>query len=81
MFEAFKKLRPGIPLKWFIGKMKQDKRMGMSEFSEKRCVLFATDVASRGLDFRKTVDWVVQVSYSSRMGGFSTQSLVWLRMN
>lgn len=32
-----------------------------SQFSEKRCVLFSTDVASRGLDFNKAVDWVVQV--------------------
>lgn len=32
-----------------------------SEFCEKRSVLFSTDVASRGLDFNKAVDWVVQV--------------------
>lgn len=35
-----------------------------SQFCEKRSVLFSTDVASRGLDFNKTVDWVVQVIYS-----------------
>ncbi|KAL5730798.1 RNA helicase [Ranunculus cassubicifolius] len=63
VFEAFKKLRPGIPLKCLHGKMKQEKRMAIySQFSsEKRSVLFATDVASRGLDFNKAVDWVVQV--------------------
>jgi len=34
-----------------------------SEFcEEKRSVLFSTDVAARGLDFNKAVDWVVQVS-------------------
>lgn len=60
--EAFKKLRPGIPLKCLHGRMKQGRRMGIySEFCEQRSVLFSTDVASRGLDFNKAVDWVVQV--------------------
>lgn len=62
VFEAFKKLRPGIPLKCLHGRMKQDRRMGIySQFCEQRSVLFSTDVASRGLDFNKAVDWVVQV--------------------
>uniref|UniRef100_A0A5B7AWX3 ATP-dependent RNA helicase n=1 Tax=Davidia involucrata TaxID=16924 RepID=A0A5B7AWX3_DAVIN len=64
VFEAFKKLRPGIPLKCLHGRMKQERRMGIySQFceEEKRSVLFSTDVASRGLDFNKAVDWVVQV--------------------
>ncbi|KAK9268616.1 hypothetical protein L1049_000373 [Liquidambar formosana] len=62
VFEAFKKLRPGIPLKCLHGRMKQEKRMGIySQFCEKRSVLFSTDVASRGLDFNKAVDWVVQM--------------------
>ncbi|KAG6634596.1 DEAD-box ATP-dependent RNA helicase 32 [Carya illinoinensis] len=61
VFEAFKKLRPGIPLKCLHGRMKQERRMGIySQFCEKRSVLFSTDVASRGLDFNKAVDWVVQ---------------------
>ncbi|CAK9321847.1 unnamed protein product [Citrullus colocynthis] len=76
VFETFKKLRPGIPLKCLHGRMKQDKRMGIySAFCEKRSVLFSTDVASRGLDFNKAVDWVVQVdcpedvaSYIHRVG-------------
>ncbi|XP_048130255.1 DEAD-box ATP-dependent RNA helicase 32 isoform X2 [Rhodamnia argentea] len=76
VYEAFKKLRPGIPLKCLHGRMKQEKRMGIySEFCEKRSVLFSTDVASRGLDFNKAVDWVVQVdcpedvaSYIHRVG-------------
>ncbi|KAL3508496.1 hypothetical protein ACH5RR_027897 [Cinchona calisaya] len=62
VFETFKKLRPGIPLKCLHGRMKQEKRLGIySEFCEQRSVLFSTDVASRGLDFDKAVDWVVQM--------------------
>ncbi|KAH0990820.1 hypothetical protein GBA52_002303 [Prunus armeniaca] len=76
VFEAFKKLRPGTPLKCLHGKMKQEGRMGTySQFTEKHSVLFSTDVASRGLDFNKAVDWVVQVdcpedvaSYIHRVG-------------
>lgn len=61
-FEVFKKLRPGIPLKSIYGRMSQEKRAAIySQFCEKTSVLFATDVASRGLDFNKNVDWVVQV--------------------
>ncbi|XP_058749005.1 DEAD-box ATP-dependent RNA helicase 32-like [Vicia villosa] len=41
--------------------MKQEKRMAIySAFCENHSVLFATDVAARGLDFNKAVDWVVQ---------------------
>lgn len=62
VFETFKKLRPGIPLKCLHGRMKQNIRMGIySHFCETRSVLFSTDVAARGLDFNKGVDWVVQV--------------------
>ncbi|XP_015973197.1 DEAD-box ATP-dependent RNA helicase 32 [Arachis duranensis] len=76
VFEAFKKLHPGIPLKCLHGRMKQERRMAIySEFCEKRSVLFSTDVAARGLDFNKAVDWVVQVdcpenvaSYIHRVG-------------
>ncbi|XP_058112217.1 DEAD-box ATP-dependent RNA helicase 32 [Magnolia sinica] len=61
VYEAFKKLRPGIPLKCLHGRMKQERRMGIYfQFCEKRSVLFSTDVAARGLDF-PAVDWVVQV--------------------
>ncbi|XVF34008.1 hypothetical protein REPUB_Repub18cG0020300 [Reevesia pubescens] len=61
VFEAFKKLRPGIPLKCLHGRMNQEKRMGIYfQFCESHSVLFSTDVASRGLDFNKAVDWVVQ---------------------
>uniref|UniRef100_A0A7N0UW60 ATP-dependent RNA helicase n=1 Tax=Kalanchoe fedtschenkoi TaxID=63787 RepID=A0A7N0UW60_KALFE len=62
VFEAFKHLRPGIPLKCIHGRMKLNVRAAIcEEFSEQNSVLFATDVASRGLDFKKAVDWVVQV--------------------
>ncbi|XP_019190349.1 PREDICTED: DEAD-box ATP-dependent RNA helicase 32 [Ipomoea nil] len=63
VYEAFRKLRPGVPLKCLHGRMKLEKRIGIySQFrEEKRSVLFSTDVASRGLDFNKAVDWVVQV--------------------
>ncbi|KAJ6797561.1 DEAD-box ATP-dependent RNA helicase 32 isoform X2 [Iris pallida] len=61
VYEAFKKLRPGIPLKCLHGRMKQDVRMAVYlQFCEKTSVLFSTDVASRGLDF-PAVDWVIQV--------------------
>ncbi|KAG1347345.1 DEAD-box ATP-dependent RNA helicase 32 [Cocos nucifera] len=61
VYEAFKKLRPGIPLKCLHGRMKQNVRMAIYlEFCEKTCILFSTDVASRGLDF-PAVNWVVQV--------------------
>ncbi|KAL4422731.1 hypothetical protein ABPG75_008928 [Micractinium tetrahymenae] len=61
LFEALRKLRPGVPLRALHGKMNQYKRMGVFyEFCEaKAMVLFATDIAARGLDF-PTVDWVVQ---------------------
>ncbi|KAI3810040.1 hypothetical protein L1987_19647 [Smallanthus sonchifolius] len=76
VYEAFKKLRPGIPLKCLHGRMKQVKRMFiLQQFVEERSVLFSTDVSSRGLDFNKGVDWVVQVdcpedvaSYIHRVG-------------
>ncbi|KAI3844555.1 hypothetical protein MKX03_020372 [Papaver bracteatum] len=79
VFEVFKKLQPGIPLKSLHGRMKLKKRMMIySQFceSETCSVLFSTDVSSRGLDFKKQpVDWVVQVdcpddekSYIHRVG-------------
>ncbi|KAL8033575.1 hypothetical protein ABFX02_13G168200 [Erythranthe guttata] len=76
VYEAFRKLRPGISLKCLHGRMKQDRRMGIyAQFCEEESVLFSTDVASRGLDFNKNVDWVVQVdcpedvaSYIHRVG-------------
>ncbi|MEW5308593.1 MAG: hypothetical protein WDW38_000538 [Sanguina aurantia] len=62
VYEAFRRLRPGIPLRALHGGMKQMKRTTVySEFcNDKATVLLATDVAARGLDF-PTVDWVLQV--------------------
>eukprot|EP00126_Sphaerothecum_destruens_P005329 Sdes_comp18702_c0_seq1m9003 len=61
MYESFRRLRPGVPVMALYGKQKQEKRMGMyDEFSRKEyAVLFATDIAARGLDF-PSVHWVIQ---------------------
>ncbi len=61
VYTAFKKLRPGVPLRALHGGMKQGKRMGsFQEFNSSRAaVMFATDVAARGLDFPE-IEWVVQ---------------------
>lgn len=60
--EAFRRLRPGIPLSCLHGRMKQMARMAtFYKYNEtKHALLFATDVAARGLDF-PDVDWVLQV--------------------
>ena len=62
VFEAFCKMQPGIPLLHLHGKQKQAARLTMySRFTSlQHAVLFATDIAARGLDF-PSVDWVVQV--------------------
>lgn len=61
VYEAFRRLRPGVPLRALHGRMSQYKRMGVyQQFCDSKAgVLFATDVAARGLDF-PNVDWVVQ---------------------
>lgn len=61
-FETFRHLRPGIPLMHIHGKQKQAKRLEIySKFtSSAHSVLFATDIAARGLDF-PSVNWVVQL--------------------
>ncbi|GBF94447.1 ATP-dependent RNA helicase [Raphidocelis subcapitata] len=61
VYSAFKKLRPGVPLRALHGGMKQGKRMAaFQEYcASKAAVMIATDVAARGLDF-PAVDWVVQ---------------------
>lgn len=62
VFEAFCKMQPGIPLLHLHGKQKQATRLTTySRFtSSQHAVLFATDIAARGLDF-PSVGWVVQV--------------------
>ena len=60
--ESFCKLHPGVQLLCLHGGMHQLKRMAVyDKFCSKHfVVMFATDIASRGLDF-PAVDWVVQV--------------------
>lgn len=62
VFETFCKLHPGMPLLNLHGKQKQTKRLDIFQryTSMKAAVLFATDIAARGLDF-PAVDWVLQV--------------------
>ncbi|GJN32464.1 hypothetical protein PR202_gb20978 [Eleusine coracana subsp. coracana] len=61
VFEVFKKLRPGIPLKCMHGRMHHHVQQAVvADFNESTSVLFSTDISSRGLDI-KNVDWVVQV--------------------
>jgi ATP-dependent RNA helicase DDX10/DBP4 len=62
IYEAFRKMQPGIPLLHLHGRQKQTARMEITaKFgAAKESCLFSTDVAARGLDF-PAVDWVVQV--------------------
>ncbi|KAL3276680.1 hypothetical protein HHI36_012050 [Cryptolaemus montrouzieri] len=62
IFEIFSKLRPGISLMALYGTLHQLRRMEIyKSFARKSsAVLFATDLAARGLDFPE-VHWVVQV--------------------
>ncbi|TMW47853.1 hypothetical protein DOY81_007067, partial [Sarcophaga bullata] len=62
IYEIFCKLRPGTSLLALYGTLHQDRRIGIyNDFVKKsNVVLFATDIASRGLDF-PSVNWVVQL--------------------
>ena len=62
IFEVFRRLRPGVTVLALHGAMQQLKRMEMyNSFCRKEnAVLFATDIAARGLDF-PAVDWVLQL--------------------
>lgn len=62
VFETFCKMHPGVPLLNLHGKQKQSARLTMYQkfTSMSHAVLFATDIAARGLDF-PSVDWVVQL--------------------
>ncbi|KAG6898320.1 hypothetical protein C0992_011912 [Termitomyces sp. T32_za158] len=61
-FETFCKMHPGISLLQLHGKQKQTARISVYNkfISSSHAVLFATDIAARGLDF-PAVDWVVQL--------------------
>lgn len=60
--DLFCRMKPGISINSLHGGLHQHKRMDIyNKFHDVRhCVLLATDVASRGLDF-PDVDWVVQL--------------------
>lgn len=62
VYEAFRHLRPGVPLMHLHGKQKQMQRLEIYNrfITSEHAVLFATDIAARGLDF-PSVGWVVQV--------------------
>ncbi|KAJ5718495.1 ATP-dependent RNA helicase dbp4 [Penicillium malachiteum] len=62
VYESFRHLQPGIPLMHLHGRQKQGGRLDITtKFSQSQhAVLFATDVAARGLDF-PAVDWVIQM--------------------
>ena len=61
-YEAFCRLRPGVPLMALYGRQKQIKRMAIyNDFcAKKSAVLLCTDIAARGLDI-PAVDWVLQL--------------------
>lgn len=60
--EAMKRLQPGIPVLGLHGGMPQFRRVEVyNQFvAKQRACLFATDIASRGLDF-PSVNWVMQL--------------------
>uniref|UniRef100_A0A8B9QM53 ATP-dependent RNA helicase n=1 Tax=Anas platyrhynchos TaxID=8839 RepID=A0A8B9QM53_ANAPL len=61
LFRVFCKLQPGLPVLALHGKQQQFKRMEVYTcfVRKKAAVLFATDIAARGLDF-PAVNWVIQ---------------------
>ncbi|KAJ1982479.1 ATP-dependent RNA helicase dbp4 [Dimargaris xerosporica] len=62
VYEIFCQLQPGTQLLHIHGRQKQSRRLEVFDKfkSVKNAVLFATDLAARGLDF-PAVDWVVQM--------------------
>ncbi|KAF8227318.1 DEAD-domain-containing protein [Tricholoma matsutake] len=62
VFTTFCSLHPGVSLLHLHGKQKQSARLSTYDkfASMKQAVLFATDIAARGLDF-PGVDWVLQM--------------------
>ena len=82
--ELFRKLRHGAAISALYGTLHQLKRMAIyEEFCKNdQAVLFATDIAARGLDF-PSVDWVIQLdcpedatTYLHRVGRTARHSAV-----
>ena len=82
--ELFRKLRHGACISALYGTLHQLKRMAIyEEFCKNdQAVLFATDIAARGLDF-PSVDWVIQLdcpedatTYLHRVGRTARHSSV-----
>jgi len=61
-WEMFCSLQPGIPIMALHGKIVQERRTKIffDYLQKPNAVLFATDVAARGLDF-PDIDWVIQM--------------------
>jgi ATP-dependent RNA helicase DDX10/DBP4 len=62
-YEVFKRLRIGNYVEQLHGRMQQYKRTSVfyDYTSKSSAVLFATDIAARGLDF-PNIDWVIQLN-------------------
>lgn len=62
MYEIFCRMRPGLSVLALYGSLHQLRRMAIYEefCSKSAAVMFATDIAARGLDF-PAVDWVLQL--------------------
>lgn len=60
--DLFCRMKPGVILTALHGNLHQLKRMDIYNkfYDVRHCVMFATDIAARGLDF-PDVDWVVQL--------------------
>jgi len=60
--EIFSRMKPGMSVMGLYGSLHQLRRMAIYDqfCSKETAVLFATDIAARGLDF-PNVDWVVQL--------------------
>lgn len=83
VFEALRRLRPGVPLTHLHGRMSQQKRLDVfAAFSAAQhgAVLFATDVAARGLDFER-VDWVLQLDCPENVDTYIHRAGRTARMN
>lgn len=74
MYEVFRRLRPGIPLMALYGKQKQLKRVATyNDFCKKtEAVLFATDIAARGLGKLYAMLWVLDGMPQSQVGFLET---------